>query len=244
MRTKRSTNGKTAVVASLFLAAALLGWATVSAAADVWPEKPVELINPFAAGAAADIQARKLAELISRDLGQPMVVRNVTGAGGSIAYNEVNRSKPDGHTLIWYSGAINTLAARKQIQYDYTAFVPIAGSGSRPSASPSPRTPPGRISRSSSPTPRQNPGKVTIGQLRDGQRHPHGARGDGLQGRAAGHPRPLRDRGRRGVADGREDPGLQPAPRGGLEPGESRRSPHPGRQQREDGSTSGPTSRR
>ncbi|MEW6671533.1 MAG: tripartite tricarboxylate transporter substrate binding protein [Thermodesulfobacteriota bacterium] len=98
-------------------------------AADVWPVKQVELINPFAAGAAADIQARKLAEIISRDLGQPMVVRNVTGAGGAIAYNEVHRSKADGHTLIWFSGAINTLAARNQVPYDYTAFEPIAGVG-------------------------------------------------------------------------------------------------------------------
>ena len=98
-------------------------------AKDAWPEKQVDLINPFGAGGAADVQARKLAEIISRDLGEPMVVRNVTGAGGAIAYNEVNRAKPDGHTMIWYSGAINTLAARKQISFDYQAFEHIAGVG-------------------------------------------------------------------------------------------------------------------
>jgi tripartite-type tricarboxylate transporter receptor subunit TctC len=118
------------VLAPLFLMTALFGWGVGPAsAADDWPVKQVELINPFAAGAAADIQARKLAEIISRDLGQPMVVRNVTGAGGAIAYNEVHRSKADGHTLIWYSGAINTLAARKQVAFDYHAFEPIAGVG-------------------------------------------------------------------------------------------------------------------
>jgi len=42
----------------------------------------VELINPFGAGGAADVQARKLAEILSQDLGQPVVVRNVPGAGG------------------------------------------------------------------------------------------------------------------------------------------------------------------
>ncbi len=98
-------------------------------AKDEWPAKQVDLVNPFGAGGAADVQARKLAEIISRDLGEPMVVRNVTGAGGAIAYNEVNRSKPDGYTMIWYSGAINTLAARKQIKFDYEAFEPIAGIG-------------------------------------------------------------------------------------------------------------------
>jgi len=51
--------------------------------------------QPFGAGGAADVQARKLAEIISKDLGQPLVVRNVTGAGGAIAYNEVHRAKPD-----------------------------------------------------------------------------------------------------------------------------------------------------
>jgi tripartite-type tricarboxylate transporter receptor subunit TctC len=163
MRTKRSTNGKTAILASLFLVAALLAWGTVSAAADVWPEKPVELINPFAAGAAADIQARKLAELISRDLGQPMVVRNVTGAGGSIAYNEVNRSKPDGHTLIWYSGAINTLAARKQIQYDYTAFVPIAGVGIETVCIAVAKDAPWKDFKEFIAYAKANPGKITIG---------------------------------------------------------------------------------
>lgn len=114
---------------ALLVAILLAGGAGPAWAAETWPVKQVELINPFGAGGAADIQARKLAEIISRDLGQPMIVRNVTGAGGAIAYNEVNRSKPDGYTLIWYSGAINTLAARKQVPYDYTAFEPIAGVG-------------------------------------------------------------------------------------------------------------------
>jgi tripartite-type tricarboxylate transporter receptor subunit TctC len=130
MKKKTNIVGSTSLLASLFLIVVLsLSGLGSAFAADAWPLKQVELINPFAAGAAADIQARKLAEIISRDLGQPMVVRNVLGAGGAIAYNEVNRSKPDGHTLIWYSGAINTLAARKQIAFDYNAFEPIAGVG-------------------------------------------------------------------------------------------------------------------
>ena len=113
---------------SLFFIVSLFVWG-VDGALAAWPEKQVDLVNPFGAGGAADIQARKLAEIISRDLGQPLVVRNVTGAGGAIAYNEVHRAKPDGHTLIWYSGAINTLAARKQVSFDYQAFEHIAGIG-------------------------------------------------------------------------------------------------------------------
>ncbi|MCX8022795.1 MAG: tripartite tricarboxylate transporter substrate binding protein [Syntrophorhabdaceae bacterium] len=133
------------------------------AAKDDWPTKQVELINPFGAGGAADIQARKLAEIISRDLGQPMVVRNVTGAGGAIAYNEVRRAKPDGYTLIWYSGAINTLSARKQITFDYTAFDHIAGIGYETIAIAVNKTAPWKDFKEFVAYIKQNPGKVTIG---------------------------------------------------------------------------------
>ncbi len=140
------------------------GWATNGdAAKDDWPVKPVDLINPFGAGGAADVQARKLAELVSKDLGQPMVVRNVTGAGGAIAYNEVHRAKPDGYTMIWYSGAINTLAARKQISYDYTAFDPIAGIGFETVAIAVNKTAPWKDFKEFIAYAKQNPGKVTIG---------------------------------------------------------------------------------
>ena len=128
-----------------------------------WPEKQVELINPFGAGGAADVQARKLAEMISRDLGQPMVVRNVTGAGGAIAYNEVHKAKPDGYTMIWYSGAINTLAARKQIKFDYNDFEPIAGIGMETIAIAVNKTSPWKDFKEFVAHIKQNPGKVTVG---------------------------------------------------------------------------------
>lgn len=152
------------MTASLFLMAVLFVWGIGSAsAADVWPVKQVELINPFGAGGAADIQARKLAEIISRDLGQPMVVRNVLGAGGAIAYNEVHRSKPDGQTLIWYSGAINTLAARKQIPYDFNAFEPIAGVGIETVSIAVSKNAPWKNLKEFIAYGKANPGKITMG---------------------------------------------------------------------------------
>jgi putative tricarboxylic transport membrane protein len=128
-----------------------------------WPEKQVELINPFGAGGAADLQARKMAEIISRDLGQPMVVQNVTGAGGAIAYNEVHKAKPDGYTMIWYSGAINTLAARKQIKFDYHDFDPIAGIGMETIAIAVNKTAPWKNFKEFVAYIKQNRGKVTVG---------------------------------------------------------------------------------
>ena len=142
----------------------LLVWgANTGFAKDEWPAKQVDLVNPFGAGGAADVQARKLAEIISKDLGEPLVVRNVTGAGGAIAYNEVHRAKPDGYTLIWYSGAINTLAARKQISFDYQAFEHIAGVGFETIAITVNKTAPWKDFKEFISYIKQNPGKVTVG---------------------------------------------------------------------------------
>ncbi len=159
---KKSWNSWTIIPLVAFMLSAV--WAANPAAAkDDWPVKPVDLVNPFGAGGAADVQARKLAEIISRDLGQPLVVRNVTGGGGAIAYNEVHRAKPDGYTMIWYSGAINTLAARKQISFDYTAFEPIAGVGSETVAIAVNKTAPWKDFKEFIAYAKQNPGKVTMG---------------------------------------------------------------------------------
>lgn len=130
---------------------------------EAWPTKQVTLVNPFGAGGAADVQARKFAELMSKELGQPMVVQNTTGAGGALAYNEVQKAKADGYTLIWYSGAINTLAGSKQIQFDYTAFDPICGIGAETVAIAVKKDAPWKDFKEFVAYAKANPGKVTIG---------------------------------------------------------------------------------
>lgn len=87
-----------------------------------YPTRPVELVVPFGAGGAADVSARKLAELAKDELGAQIQVRNVTGGGGAVAYNQVKNAKPDGYTIIWSSGAVNTLAATGNIPFTYEAF--------------------------------------------------------------------------------------------------------------------------
>jgi len=151
-------------VFSLIVLTTLFAWGAGAAyAKEDWPEKHVDFVNPWGAGSAADIQARKLAEIISRDLGQPLVVRNVTGAGGAIAFNEVQRAKPDGYTMLWYGSAINTLAARKQIKYDYNAFEHIAGVGFETVSIAVNKTAPWKDFREFIAHIKQNPGKVTVG---------------------------------------------------------------------------------
>ena len=79
-------------------ALALLGAASVASAA--FPDRPITLIVPWAAGGSTDILARALAEQLTRSLGQPVIVDNRAGASGNIGSNMVAKAKPDGYTLL------------------------------------------------------------------------------------------------------------------------------------------------
>ncbi len=73
---------------------------TPAAAQDQWPSRPITILGGFPNSAGTDIYARKLAEPLSRALGQPVVVDNRTGAGGNIASDIVAKARPDGYTFL------------------------------------------------------------------------------------------------------------------------------------------------
>ena len=84
------------------LFAALLGAAVACAApvqAQTYPSKPITMIVPFPAGGGSDILARIVAEQMRQSLGQPVIIENVGGAGGTIGTTRVARSAPDGYTV-------------------------------------------------------------------------------------------------------------------------------------------------
>ena len=83
------------------LLAACAAWTTIAGAmAQTYPSQPITVIVPFPAGGPVDTLARILNEPMRASLGQPVIVENVSGAGGSIAVARIARAAPDGHTII------------------------------------------------------------------------------------------------------------------------------------------------
>ena len=77
-----------------------------------YPEKPVTIVVPFAAGGPTDKVARDLAEAMRKPLGgQSIVIENVAGAGGTIAANKVAKATNDGYTLLLHHIGISTAPA-------------------------------------------------------------------------------------------------------------------------------------
>jgi len=111
-----------------FVAIAALVAFSGSATAGEWPDRPVRIIFPYAAGGSADVTARLIARRLSERFGQPFVVENRPGANGGIAATAVARSAPDGYTLFWaVTPQIAIVPAMTKVPYDPNRdFVPIS----------------------------------------------------------------------------------------------------------------------
>ena len=71
--------------------------------AQTYPAKPIRFIVPFSAGSATDIVARTVGDAMSKSMGQPILIENKVGAGGTIATAQVAKSEPDGYTVLIHS---------------------------------------------------------------------------------------------------------------------------------------------
>jgi tripartite-type tricarboxylate transporter receptor subunit TctC len=82
--------------------------APLCASAQDYPTRPITLVVPFAAGGSSDVNARLIAEQMSRHLGQPIVIENIGGAGGAVALARVAQAPPDGYTIVQGNSGTNT----------------------------------------------------------------------------------------------------------------------------------------
>jgi tripartite-type tricarboxylate transporter receptor subunit TctC len=98
-----------------------------SAGAGEWPDRPVRIIYPYAAGGTGDATARLIARRLSDGFGQPFIVENRVGANGVIGAGAVARSAPDGYTLLWaITPQIAISPVMTKVPYDpATDFIPI-----------------------------------------------------------------------------------------------------------------------
>jgi tripartite-type tricarboxylate transporter receptor subunit TctC len=108
--------------------AASAPWAAFDAAAQSYPVKPVRIQVGFAAGSGTDIAARLLAQKLSEEIGQQVIVENRTGAGGTIATERVATAAPDGYTLLLITAADTAQpAVRAKLPYNLERdFSPVS----------------------------------------------------------------------------------------------------------------------
>lgn len=117
--------------AAAFTALAL----TFSTADAAWPEKPITITVGFGAGGTTDVAARAVGELLSKKLGQPVVIENRPGAGGAVAATALTKAAPDGYNLV--ATTSTTIALDPQMTalgYKLDDFTYIAAIGDFPEA--------------------------------------------------------------------------------------------------------------
>ena len=119
--------------ALLTIAFALL--ASAALAQGGYPQRPIILVVPFAAGGTTDVISRIMADHMGRTLGQQVVVENVTGAGGTVGVTRVARAVPDGYTILMSNlgSQVASVGLYPKLAYDPQAdFEPITNTAATP----------------------------------------------------------------------------------------------------------------
>jgi len=121
-------------ICAAFTGAAAIAVST-AAMAQQWPTRSILVVRPFAAGTTYDLVARLLLDQVARQIGQPFVVENRPGGGGSVGVASVVRAEPDGYTLLLSSSAMSTaVILHKSLPYNALHDLePVALFGGEPS---------------------------------------------------------------------------------------------------------------
>ena len=108
---------------AILISGLALSAGTVNAQAQEWPTRPVRIVVPYPAGGAVDIVTRALADRLSAQWRQPVVVENKAGAGGLIGADSVSKATPDGYTLVMATVSSHAIAPAvyRKMPYDASA---------------------------------------------------------------------------------------------------------------------------
>ena len=144
----------------------ILGWA--SAAAAQFPDRPITMVVPFPPGGLADAVARPVAEAMSRELKQPVVVENKPGAGGGIGMAAVAKAKPDGYTILMSLSSYTVLPEADKLfgrapMYQLDQLKPVARFTADPTVFAVRADAPWKTLQDFVNDARANPGKFTYG---------------------------------------------------------------------------------
>lgn len=109
---------------NVLLAAAAAAVLAAAPARAEFPEKPVEMTVLF--GGTAQTIGQLLADLMSKNLAEPVVAVSRTGGGGAVGYSHVQGTSADGYNIVWNSNSVSTSYYRGNMPFNYEAFTPIA----------------------------------------------------------------------------------------------------------------------
>jgi tripartite-type tricarboxylate transporter receptor subunit TctC len=149
---------------AVFLALALLLTGSGAATAQSWPDRPVKIVVAFTPGGSIDAFARALAPHFQQKFGQPFIIENKPGAGGTMATEQVSRAAPDGYTLTVHSSTIASMGPVMKTDFDASVnLTPVAMLARGPVAILVPTPSPVKSVKDLVEQSKANPGKLLYG---------------------------------------------------------------------------------
>jgi tripartite-type tricarboxylate transporter receptor subunit TctC len=147
----------------LLKSAAILAAVIPALANAAWPDKPIRMVVPYAAGGGADNTARIVALKMSEELGQQIIIDNKPGAGGVIGADNVAKAAPDGYTVLYDASAFSVNPSLRKLPFDAAKdFIPVSLVATAPQILVVPAAAPYKNVTELIDFARKNPGKLTF----------------------------------------------------------------------------------
>lgn len=150
-------------MAAMALTVSMTTLTAVTTYATSYPEKPVQLVVPWGAGGGTDALMRVVAHYSEKYLGQPMVVVNVPGVGGTLGSRQGKDAKPDGYTLTATHESVISSKIVGVVEFGYEAFIPLANLTNTPGMVVARADAPWNSAKDLVEDAKKNPGKFTFG---------------------------------------------------------------------------------